>query len=440
LQQKIPKAVSFGFFIVIGVLVALTSWVFFVKRQVHDQDKLLEQAQALEVLTKAGVKLQKRWQLGDFERLSGQIKFNCPFELGELTNVGDQFLRCNPNYLQCFFSGKAGYKGEIEISLDKKKYFVLARPVFQSPSRYPDKKRFYQVISKTNSGMEITPDYGIQVVLSLKSMPEYSLPIILENTCHEVYLPERRYAHGEKTSKDFTWDNLNRNIYIDRFMVTFRDIAEWVDYSAEEIKIDIPKNRNQWSSPAYGLTSEQMQKYCGFRGKQVLTTTLYDAASFFPSDADKPWKKRVQRGMYPWSRLSKGEKLYQAWKRQNGNQLLDAETCHKAYVKGCEKFFEFPHYTNESTSWTGMNQLLGGPLEYLRNPIHPSFNLKASSFYFDAASPWHRLGIRTEWNGKDSYENSISWKNSKDKVYRPILDPDFQGYKIGFRCYREGRK
>ena len=81
-------------------------------------------------------------------------------------------------------------------------------------------------------------------------------------------------------------------------------------------------------------------------------------------------------------------------------------------------------------SWAGIHDSMGGVFEVFRNPIDPESNLKASSFYFDSKSSWHKLGFRAGWNG-DGFD---------------LRDFDFRGlnpfvaidrFQVGFRCMRE---
>ena len=73
---------------------------------------------------------------------------------------------------------------------------------------------------------------------------------------------------------------------------------------------------------------------------------------------------------------------------------------------------------------------MGGVFEAMRNPIDPDSTLKASSFYFDSKSSWHKLGFRASWNGE-----GFALRDFDFRGLNPYVSVD--KFQVGFRCMRE---
>ena len=182
--------------------------------------------------------------------------------------------------------------------------------------------------------------------------------------------------------------------------MSFRDIIHWLEVVPGK-DISVPTDPALWALPASGLTAQQMELYCDFRGKRVVDTLVYDAASFFPTDMGKPTYIDRQFPPFPWSRRRLGHQLLTA---QDDQSSFDKAICSDILTLECsQKMKTLQSSPFQRKSWTGMRELLGGHPEYLQNPVNPRYNLRASSFYLTTASPLHRLGRRAQWNG-ESFE------------------------------------
>ena len=267
------------------------------------------------------------------------------------------------------------------------------------------------------------PQLGYQIQLTYR---EESLQIILSQECAETFLPERRYAYGEysKNRRDnFRWDNFGQKIFIDRYLVSNRDLKVWSDLglAPKAIQFDagLPDN------PALKLTKSQMLSYCAFRGKQLMQAHILDAASFHPMDIQNVRPKSSLRNPYPWTR-KKGTFLNKAL--NDKGSLFKKEYCKKIFTSECGETALLGASVARSRSWMGMYQVLGGQLEAVRNAVQPKYNLKASSQHFDIHSAWHKIGKRAYWDGVGHTERNFGWKRGEVPSKYPLG--------VGFRCFR----
>lgn len=365
------------------------------------------QYDASQILLKGASKVNEIWN-------QAPIQFACG-ELSKLVDVNPVYFKNNPEYLDCFLR-----KGKILVRHQQHEFYVKAR-------RFSSGK-FYKIVTKENDDRPMIPNYGVLIELEVEGEPkQLSLSFILQPSELEVFLPHRVYAYGTfKERGDWRFDTFGRNIFIDRFLVSFRDIAEWVYFARDKRivdKINFPTNKSEWVKPASGLSILQMQAFCAFRGKQLLPAYLFDAASFFPPDQDDTHPAKVVRGPYPWT--------YQRRFLFTQETEFDVQFCSKIYSASCIGQAPFEFYDNRTNSWIGMSQILGGHMEYLTNPLFPQQNIKTSSFYFDFRSPWHQLGARASWDGEAWSYKHFDWSAGENPL------GEYTQYKVGFRCMRE---
>jgi len=289
-------------------------------------------------------------------------------------------------------------------------------------------KRFYQVATRANANWPGAFHDGILVKLKIRERPGFSLEVELENNCNEAFLPQRKYALGlgQKSKKDFEWDSLGRVLAFDRFLVSNRDIVDWIEFGEGEESLLQKVKGKVLAAPATFLRQDEMQKYCQWRGKSIMSALVFDAASFFPLHVEEPVPNHVARGPYPWGRREQDSFLFSI--KSGKEVIINEEKCNRVYAFECLNKIPFQFYSRHSVSWAGAYQVLGGYLEYLPNPVTPERNLKMSSFYFPFKSPWHRLGVRSFWDGKGHKHENF------DQDVMPILDSN--EYEVAFRCMR----
>ncbi len=373
--------------------------------------------------------LNRRWLLGDDGELWQQGAANCQDVLGPSQFVSYSYLACNPGMIECL--GRNQFK--FKASVDKNNYQVQFSPAFKNSK---GEQRYYQLLTHDNGSSLRRPDNAIEIELISEQFPGLVSRLLLEDICGMAYLPHGKYAYGPQVKNkskninlEWNWDNHGRFIYIDKHLVTNRDLLDWLDFGAVEpaagVELRAGLSGKVLAAPATHLTTEQMERYCAFRGKQVLQAHIYDAATFMPFKNDTETKV-IHRGPYPWSIKETDGHLYQAIKDGNFNPTKEA--CQIVYSSECIGELPLEHRGKLSNSWTGLYQILGGYLEYMKNQIEPDKNLKMSSFYFPVDSGWHRLGMRSYWDGLGhQLEN-----------FAPNQLPDINGaFEVGFRCMKE---
>jgi hypothetical protein len=386
----IPKIIIFlGTLSVVGIIL-----LFFrrdelrgpVKIKPDTDDKLFS-----EIIRAAEPQILRLWTEGpSLENGSPRCKEEIIYD----KKTGSAYFHCQPHLWQCYWQGgvSAGDPG-IKLELFGQSYHVRANPVFPAIASYSEFPRYYEMLKLSGSGLNL--HYGYQVEMTVKELPGFSQRLLLTDSCRDTYLPERIYGYGKRPAhgEGFIWDNFGRRIFIDKFYVSNQMMNEYRILNNQPDKI--VSDRSFWPHPAIVSLTDQ-KNYCAFFGKRLLSAELFDAASMMPADFTNPKPLKVTRAQTPWQRdLSK---TFLGVARINPDYQLTPLACQLAQVEGCrEKYF-----TTDSASWMGMNFSLGFYPESLENTIDPDFNLKLSSRYLPASSPWHELGARSRWDGKNS--------------------------------------
>jgi hypothetical protein len=249
---------------------------------------------------------------------------------------------------------------------------------------------------------------GYIVEMAVKEIPGLFQRMILTDTCRDTYLPQRIYGYArteDKREEGFLWDNFDRDLFIDKFYVTNRQVNEWRILKGEPSKVE--PDRKKWPLPAI-LTKEEQIDYCLYYGKRLLEAKIFDAATMSPTEIKNTTPDFIERPDTPWQRdLSK---TFLGIARINPDYQLTPLDCELAQVKGCEE----KHFTTDSVTWMGFHYPLGFYPESLQNFVEPLKNLKLSSIFLEPSSPWHQLGKLSEW-----------------KIKNPDHPP------VAFRCYEE---
>lgn len=357
-----------------------------------------------QVIAAARPAILKLWEEGD--RYFPKDGVRCEEEIQHEKNVGRSYYQCNPHFWQCFWQGGVKDHPEIEIDLFGQTFHVVARPVFRPLTEYSQAPRYYEMFKRKSPGLDVQSGYMVE--LEVKEIPGLAQPLILSDSCRDTYLPQRIYGYGKvKDAREngFVWDNFDRNLFLDKFYVTNRQVNEWRILNGQTSKIE--KDRKKWPKPALLSLNEQIS-YCSFYGKRVLEAKLFDAATMSPSDVKNSMPDKVYRPDTPWQRdLSK---TFLGMARINPDYQLTPLDCQLAEVRGCRELY----FSTDSATWMGFHYALGFYPESLRNFIEPKKNLKLSSKFYDPASPWHELGLLFEWNGVQA-----------------------ENLQVAFRCYEE---
>jgi hypothetical protein len=377
-------------------IILITSSIYLRFYFIENPDRIISKKENLEVLIEASKKIKKIWHEGDLRDQLKNKKLNCVQEFKELGQVDSSFLRCNLRFLECV----------LRESLDK---VIIDFPKNIYPIKQ-EKNLFTKWVSRSTMEGPKLPNYGVMVNLGYGGD---SLKIILEDSCHQSVIPQRVYSYGPE-NVDWRWDNLNRIILIDKNLVTNNDVLN--------VNPDF-KFRNL-SFPATELSQREMEKFCLSKGMQIAQAHVFDAATFFPGDLRNKNPQRFFKSPYPWTRVKMNSFLYSA--QRYNDFVFEKKYCNQVFSSECVKLVPFEDFQFNATSWLGLSSILGGPMEYMRNPVESNENLLASSYHYPITSNYHQLGKRAFWDGLGH-----TWENFTLEE-RPLNEKG----EIGFRCMR----
>lgn len=325
-------------------------------------------------------------------------------------NIGPDFLKCNPEFIQC---------------LIKKKKLSGINPE-------------YKMIFKKDNHLLGTHDYFAYIFEITVNNKEAEL--ILFDRCHEVSLFQGIYATGkmEVDSADWKWDNRGQQILIDQYMVTNLEVDRWI--KARKIKLASPfvLTPQSFYRQSISLNLDEMKQYCLDHGKQMLSTRVFEAATFYRNPTEYPIEKlqtfkKIFRSKYPWSAKNSSTFIPQS-KGEWINFQHSFEYCPFIYSAECLGKSPFLYYMTPHPSWTGLAEVLGGIPEILWDDRLHRARVKHSSFFFNLNSPWHEIGVYGDWDGSGHGAFHYGFV-SLDKEYR-IDQGDEKHYASGFRCMR----
>lgn len=352
-----------------------------------------------QVIEAARPKILHLWEEGDvFLSKEGT---RCETEILHEKSTGKSYYQCNPHFWQCYWQGGVTSHQSLEIDLFGQTFHVMAKPVFNPIPAFSPELRYSEMFLRKSPGMNLR--YGYKVELEVREIPGLSQPMILTDTCRDTFLPQRVYGYGkpkDKRDNGFVWDNFDRNIFIDKFYVTNRQVNEWKLLSGSK---SIEADRKKWPKPAI-LSPKDQKAYCAFFGKRLLEAKLFDAATMSPSDMKNPLPEKIYRPDTPWQRDI--SKTFLGIARINPDYQLTPLDCQLAQVQGCtEKFF-----ATDSATWMGMMYAIGFYPESFVNDIEPEKKLKKSSRFFAPASPWHELGNLSDWDGSQTESLPVAFR------------------------------
>ncbi len=369
-----------------------------IQKESVNPEQFIQEKAALVRLIQNSSEIHRLWNEGEESREWGLIKSQCLKFLDIDQKFDESLLRCSPVLLQChaLFSKNLNYK------------LVSYEEFDNLPYRY---------LTKSNSSYGGMREAGVAITLE-DNLTKKRLDVFLADQCQEVYLEQRAYAYGEqveiKDGEDFRFDNFNRHIYLDLHLVTNAEVNDWIKFGNPDFTRGLPtKKGDDLFLPATNLTYSQIENYCSFKGKQVMLAHFFDAATFLPMDLKDLIPKRNLRSPYYWTKKANEYK----------------SDCNLIYSKDCVSKKQYM-LNSTDPSWAGIHDSMGGVFEVFRNPIDPESNLKASSFYFDSKSSWHKLGFRAGWDGE-----GFDLRDFDFRGLNPFVAID--KFQVGFRCMRE---
>ncbi len=258
-----------------------------------------------------------------------------------------------------------------------------------------------------------------------------AIPLRLENSCHQIKLPQgyykTRFYKKSSKLKDNLWHTSGIEYSIDKFLVRNSEVIRWAQEKKKSQLLKSLEKSNPFSISS-DLTAQQMEDFCRDHSSQVLTAKVHDALTFHHGrqslDEIENTPPSVNSAPHPFGpRQDDGPQFSQGFSKSG---------CSKIYSKTCaDQKVErsFP----ESIGWSGVAELLGGEMEYVINEYLPRRNLVASSYYFPYKSSWHRAGEFAYWDGKGHGSMNFNFLGE-----RPILDPAKKmTFAVGFRCMKK---
>ena len=259
---------------------------------------------------------------------------------------------------------------------------------------------------------------------------DHKITLRLKDGCRETYLPQRYYPFlTNDRSLTIEWDNFSKDIFVDKYLVRVFEVKDW---ARNVERNDILERFKTFKDEdiAVNLSVKDMENYCSYQGKHILSARVHDAMSIHPEDISDSKTKLMRAPYYPWSRRNSSTQIFKLQKKQLKalNPKDKKSLCKRVYSKDCEEF-KYTHYESSSVTWTGVFETMGGPLEYVRNIIHPGENINLSSRYFKWSNKVHRLGYRGAWDEEEFGDKNFDF--SKHGVSEKI-----RSFEIGFRCMR----
>ncbi len=397
-----------------STLIILISAIYLEKvRLKKESNELIHEMQAAQILWTAADYYRQLYQSG-VKHLSlkerNQVNINCSGLYEKNPVVDDTYTECNPYFFQCYLQ-----------ALDKDQFKKFSNSAIEF---IPYKSgQFYQPIFRSKHLGEATPLSAIEVTLRLTKEKDFSQTFLFENNCHEVFLPERKYAFSEaykkNTEKDiWHWDNHQRKILVDQYLVTNRDVLEWVSIEKDLFNEKFLVPTKDLGKTATSLTFTMMEQYCAFHGKKLLRAHVLQAASAYPEDIAITQPPYVINGPFHWT-------------YKNEQPVINP--CDRFYVQECVGKSPYLYHSNKTISWSAVAEVMGGIPEIVYHPINLSQAVRASSFYLKANHPLNEIGKYVLLS-----EDKIHWRQSKSLLKVENFDVDnHQKYEYGFRCMRE---
>lgn len=348
-------------------------------KAISEEQLLQSQVNFLKLVDKFSIDLHKRYNEGDFDDAAKNLKL-CP-EYNNLQDIGANYLVCNQHFLNCWVKETIKNYG---LSFESQKDFRG-----EANSIAPYSKSYL-------SESSIQEPYGFHITLKDQNN---KINLFFSSICDEIKLDQRVYI--TKAKKEFLWDSYGQNIKIDRYPVSVSEVNWWISFDHEAPKNKYLEDKKEWYKPSRNLSVKEKKDFCAFKGRRILESHIFDAATVLPSITNKPQNKFLKIYPYPWTKNTKDVFAYKAKNTSNLEPLLTFENCQRIFSKECFEKFDFKYYSTNNISWNGLNMILGGFSEYLVNRLDLEQVVKRSSSSLSISAKEHQLVLRSTMQDDD---------------------------------------
>lgn len=334
--------------------------------------------------------VEKVWR-GDFSLTDNHVKNNCPHIFLEKDVIPKALKACRPELFACYFMGR---------SLSVREGTQFKKVEVQFPENWSSKHFPFDL-----------------AVIDGEKEKKYRFK--LNNSCRKVSLPQGFYwGSDEKPIEKRIFHTSDIHYRIDRYLVRNLDIHHWIKLLELKPEGNLKKimemKGEDFFKPAVSLKPEQMKKYCHFRGGQILDSYIKAALTY-------------HHGRESLDQLSKTPPSSASAPHPFGPRKTDL-------VGGCDQVFSKECVGKEAPftfamGWSGVAELVGGPMEYVINKRFPRKNIHPSSYYFPLDSKVHEAGKRIFWNGNsfESLDFNFGLLPAPERGDKDKID-------VGFRC------
>ena len=313
---------------------------------------------------------------------------NCPEFKNLKIRPPKELLSCRSLPFQCFYKNR------------KNKIIVNRNPVEYNVSFPKDTE----------------DNWSLAFDLTIK---KESKRFFLSDKCLTASIPDQVYNHGRFITQKNFWRPGDVKYWVDKYLVRNVDIIYWSRQTKQEIKM----NSNGLFSPATFNNSKMMKNFCSYRSSVVMSAKLADAVTYYGVDDKSAMIMNKNQSPYPFS--VRKQSVAHTKMLKDPEYKITKSDCQKIYTKECIEL-KYSGSPAESLGWSGVGELLGGPLEFIINHLKPRRNLILSSQYFPLSSKVHKAGQRGHWNETSVFENDFSFL---------IESPRYDGeYQVSFRC------
>lgn len=237
----------------------------------------------------------------------------CP-ELKVDENTNKNYYLCHPELLKCYLDHH-----KLKISLNSENVELLGK---------------VSKIAIIDKPLNLNALGGVHTYINLTYQGQ-SKKVFLENSCDETHIPF-------KSEKLF---------FIDKFQVRNNDVNRWINLKRPDLIKKIVTNNTFLSHPSMNLTFKEKEQFCFDHGKKLLNQAFWEQATFYPDYANN----KLFKHPYPWTK----------------KHIIDFEKedyCSKIYSQDChKKGIPFIQMNDESISWSGVKEVLGGYPEIFSN-------------------------------------------------------------------------